>query len=295
MIKIAVASGKGGTGKTTIATSLMQTAPKGNNLFLDCDVEAPNAHIAIKPDFTSTTPVHKLIPQIDTDRCTYCGKCAQACRYNAISVFNQHSLVQKPNILVFSNLCHSCGVCNEVCPENAITDVENELGILKIGKIKNFGILANGELKSSSALATPLIHALKKEFLQTIWDYVILDSPPGTSCSVVETIKNTDFVILVTEPTPFGYHDLVLAIELVKNMHIPAGIIVNRDGIGNIDMEAISQDTGIPILMRIPMEKRIAQELARGNSLLEAFPEYTPAFEAVHLQINEIVSKGSAS
>lgn len=295
MIKIAVASGKGGTGKTTIATSLMQTAPKGNNLFLDCDVEAPNAHIAIKPNFTSTSPVYKLIPQIDKDRCTYCGKCAQACRYNAISVFNQHSLVQKPNILVFSNLCHSCGVCSEVCPEDAITEVENELGILNIGEIENFGTFANGELKIGSALATPIIHALKKKFLQNTWDNVILDSPPGTSCSVVETIKNTDFVILVTEPTPFGYHDLALTIELVNSMHIPAGIIVNRDGIGNIDMEAISKETGIPILMRIPMRKGIAQELAKGYLLLDAFPEFATEFDDLHLQIQSLISEGSAS
>ena len=295
MIKIAVASGKGGTGKTTIATSLMQTAPKGNNILLDCDVEAPNAHIALKPESLSTEPVHKLIPQIDRNLCTYCGKCAQECRYNAISVFNHKALAQQ-NILVFPNLCHACGVCSAVCPEKAITEIKHQIGTINFGNLPDGGgKFANGELKIGSALATPIIENLKKKYLNEPWDIVILDSPPGASCAVVETLKNTDFVILVTEPTPFGLHDLLIAIQLVKNMGIKAGIVINRDGIGNIDLEKISKEQNLPILMRIPMKKEIAQHLANGESLVGAFPEYYEKFNQLHSKINQLITIGELS
>ncbi|MBI9044208.1 MAG: ATP-binding protein [Anaerolineaceae bacterium] len=276
-IKIAVASGKGGTGKTTIATSLAKILQSEKNILIDCDVEAPNAHIFLKPQLTAFKDVSKAIPVIDKQKCTYCGKCAHACKFNAISISAKSKVA-----LTFPNLCHACGVCSYVCPENAITEKSVKTGVLAKGNISSNLVFANGHLEIGAAIATPVIHSLKKWAMEEhTYQTILFDSPPGTSCSVVETLRDADFVLLVTEPTPFGLHDLKLTIKLVQNLGKPAGIIINRDGIGQADIESLSNTENIPILARIPLRRDIAESLSEGNILIEAFPEFTKDFNRI--------------
>ena len=294
MLHIAVASGKGGTGKTTIATSLAQVLPIGKTLLVDCDVEAPNAHLFINPIFTATKEVTKNIPVVDKSLCDYCGLCSDACKFNAISVIKQ-SFSSNQNILVFPNLCHACGVCSYICPQNAISEKPEKIGKLSKGSSVDGLDFANGELDIGAPDAAPVIHALKKWVLQgnSHYDTIILDSPPGASCSVVETIRGADFVLLVTEPTPFGLHDLRIAIKLIKDLNLPAGIIVNRDGIGNNDVDKLGKEEEIPILLRIPMEREIASALSTGKTLVSAFPKFQAAFKNIFQKINEIYRKAN--
>ena len=202
-MRIAVASGKGGTGKTTIATNLALSV--GSNVqLLDCDVEEPNAHFFIHPTFEVTRPITTPVPEVDEEKCTFCGKCSDICQFKAIAVLDK-------TVLVFQELCHSCGGCMEVCPENAITEKGRELGIIQTGHRNGIEFI-HGKLRVGEAMSPPLIRAVREYELPD--KLTIIDAPPGTSCPVIASVKDSDFVLLVTEPTPFGLHDLKLAVGL---------------------------------------------------------------------------------
>jgi MinD superfamily P-loop ATPase len=287
-MKIAVASGKGGTGKTTVATSLalalvsMETLNGQGKVisFLDCDVEAPNAHIFLKPSFHQQQQVNLLIPEVDASHCTGCGRCAEVCQFHAIVVLGGKTLV-------FPQLCHGCGSCTLVCPEKAISESPKQMGILDRGPIPetDIAVFARGVLNVGEPMAVPVIAELKTWNRKMEPTLTIIDSPPGTSCPVVESIRGADYVILVTEPTPFGLHDLKLAVQLTDELNIPAGVIINRDGIGNTGVEDFCHETGLPILMQIPFDRKIGEGVAQGNTLVEIYPEYIGQFQTLLNQI----------
>jgi MinD superfamily P-loop ATPase len=298
---IAVASGKGGTGKTTVATSLalaittdarVQTDPvehaksvgrypelgKGP-LFLDCDVEEPNAALFLGPALDQYEEVGIPIPEIDLEKCTYCGRCAEVCAWHAIAVVGR-------KVLVFPELCHGCGSCTLNCPEGAIYEVLHVMGSLESGQA---GLIAfgHGILNVGEAMAVPIIRQLKaKHRSGADHDVTILDASPGTSCPVVETMRGADFVLLVTEPTPFGLHDLRLTVQVARDeLGLPVGVVVNRDGVGDAGVDEYCAAEGIPILMRIPLDRRIAEAIAGGRALTVALPEYRPRFLYLYQQI----------
>ena len=286
---IAVASGKGGTGKTTVATALAQALARAGHTvsFLDCDVEAPNAHLFLRPDLKERKDVMMLIPQVDADLCSGCGECAAVCQFHAIVVVGGQTLV-------FPELCHGCGSCALVCPDKAITEVPRTMGILEAGSSPDGISFGRGLLNIGEPMAVPAIAQLKKWRDSGDTGVVIVDAPPGASCPVVESIRGADYVLLVTEPTPFGLHDLRQAYELTRELDIPAGLIINRDGIGNTDVDAYCRQVGLPVLLRIPLERAIGEGIARGNSLLDVHPEYGVIFRALYDQIAHLAPAGSA-
>jgi len=263
---ISIASGKGGTGKTTIATSLALSL--GNAQLLDCDVEEPNAHIFLKPRQKKSEPVSIPIPEIDEDKCNHCGECAEICAYNALAVL-------KDRVLVFPHLCHGCGGCSLLCPEKAITEINREIGVVEksnVGKLE----FVHGILNIGEVMAPPLVRAVKRNIRAK--KTVIIDAAPGTSCPVIEAIKNSDFCILVTEPTPFGLNDLLLAVEVVRRLNIPFGVLINRASLGDKRVEKYCRDEGIRILMRIPFDREIAVAYSKGIPLIEVKEEYLKQF-----------------
>ena len=271
---ISIASGKGGTGKTTIATSLALSI-EDNVQFLDCDAEEPNAHIFLKPDIKEVKKTFIPVPEVDEEKCTYCGKCREVCAYNAIAVIASGN-DKKGSILVFSNLCHGCGACAYFCPQGAIKEVENEIGVVEIGDVGPMQFV-HGRLNIGEAMAPPLIRQIKEHLNPT--RTVIIDAPPGTSCPVVTSIKGSDFCLLVTEPTPFGLNDLGLAVEVLKKLGIPFGVIINRSDLGDKKTDEYCRDEHIPILMRIPFRKEIAMAYSKGEPIVEAFPQYRKNFK----------------
>ncbi|NQU05669.1 MAG: P-loop NTPase [Calditrichaeota bacterium] len=264
---LAIASGKGGTGKTTVAVNLAKVVNSHVQL-LDCDVEAPNDHLFLNGTVRNEVIVNVLIPSVDESLCDACGECSQFCEFNAIV-----SLKTTP--LVFPELCHSCGGCLEVCPQKAIREVPHRVGVIQISEKDNI-TLTQGRIDIGVAMSPPIIRAVK-ERIQTR-DYTIIDAPPGTSCPVIAAIKGVDFVALVTEPTPFGLHDLKLAIDMVREINIPFGVIINRVGIGDNRVHSLCEQEGIPILMEIPDDRRIAEAYSRGELIVEALPEYRQYF-----------------
>jgi MinD superfamily P-loop ATPase len=291
-MRIAIASGKGGTGKTTVATSLAlclaadraQPNPVPDPLlFLDCDVEAPNAHLFLKPTFERRQEVGLLIPHVDEARCTHCGKCAEVCQYHAIAVLGK-------KVLVFPQLCHGCGGCTLICPEHAISEVPDVMGVLESGAADSGIHFARGVMNVGEPMATPVIRQLKKWAVPRPGQVVIMDAPPGTSCPVVESVRGADFLLLVTEPTPFGLHDLKLAAQVGRELNLPMGVVVNRDGIGNGGVDEFCAAEGLPILMRIPFDRAIAEGIAQGLSLVDIYPEYMERFQQMLTQIARRVS-----
>jgi len=280
---IAVASGKGGTGKTTVAASLALAISAAPITFLDCDVEAPNAHLYLEPELMLHKDVGLLIPKVDQQLCTACGRCAEVCQYHAIVVLAEKALV-------FPELCHGCGSCTLNCPEDAIREVPKVVGELEAGPAVSGINFARGTLNVSEPMAAPVIRQLKnwQPFPESA--IVIRDVPPGTSCPVVESILGADFVLLVTEPTPFGLHDLRLAAQLARSLGLPAGVVVNRDGIGDSRVDEFCRKAGLPVLMRIPMERRIAECLARGRPLVKSYPEYLPRFQELYTRIQSLAA-----
>ena len=276
---ISVASGKGGTGKTTVATNLALSL--GEAQFFDCDVEEPNANIFIKAEIKDSKKVTVTIPEIDKTKCNYCGKCSEFCAYNALAVV-------KSNVLVFPELCHSCGGCELICPKNAINWCERVIGKVEHGHANGIdfyhGLLNVGEMQ-----AIPVIKALKKKVDKK--RTVIIDVPPGTSCPVIESIGGSDYCILVTEPTPFGLHDLKLAIEVVRHLNIPFGVIINRDGIGDKKVEVYCQNENIPIILKIPERRKIAHLYSKGIALVSESYEWHEMFGQVFNQIQAKVKK----
>jgi MinD superfamily P-loop ATPase len=235
---ISIASGKGGTGKTTVATNLaLSVGP--NVQLLDCDVEEPNAHLFIHPDIRESKPVFTPVPEIDEEKCTLCRKCADICRFRAIIIVGETALT-------FPELCHSCGGCMEVCPEKAITETGRELGVVETGRRNGLGFV-HGRLRVGEAMSPPLIRKVRASAGPE--DLTIIDAPPGTSCPVIAAMKGTDFVLMVTEPTPFGLHDLKLAVEAVKLLGIPCGLVINRSDVGDERVKEYAEKENLPILM----------------------------------------------
>lgn len=261
---VAVASGKGGTGKTTVATSLARALNSGPVQLLDCDVEEPNSHIFLKPRIEKTEPVYTPVPVIDESKCTHCGKCAKVCQFNSLAVL-------RDQVMVFQNLCHGCGACMLACPENAISEGKREVGIIEIGRADGVEF-AHGKLNIGEAMAPPVIRALKKHLKNGC--QVVIDVPPGTSCPVVESVRDADFVLLVTEPTPFGLNDLELAVEMLRVLGLPHAVIINRSGIGDSGVEDYCRREDIPVILKIPFDEEIAKGYSNGIPLVEIQPEW---------------------
>ncbi len=275
-MQIAVASGKGGTGKTIVSTSLALCAP-GPVQYLDCDVEEPNGHLFLKPELTTQERCTVVIPEILRDKCTYCGKCRDICRYNAITLFAN-------TIMTFPEMCHSCLGCFRVCPEDAIARGEREIGVLEAGMAGDIGFV-HGRVRVGEAMGVPLLRAVKKKAVKDDKTLVIIDAPPGTSCPFVAAISDVDYVILVTEPTPFGLHDLKLAAEVVRNFSKPCGVIINRSDLGDDRVERWCGQMNIPVLLQIPFERNIAEGYARGQSMVESAPGLRPVLQALLQEI----------
>jgi len=281
MMIISIASGKGGTGKTTVATNLAWAVGSGVCL-LDCDVEEPNAHLFLKPDIKHTRDCYVHIPEVDLNRCTRCGKCAEIYQFKAIAVLPE-------TVLTFPELCHSCGGCFRVCPEDALTHGKRNIGVVEEGR-RNGIDFAHGRLRIGEAMAPPLITEVKSH--SRIDGLTIIDAQPGTSCPVITAMRATDFVLLVTEPTPFGLHDLKLAAEAVKVLDIPCGLIINRADLGTNATAYYAHQENIPILMQIPFERRMAKAYSSGKLIVEAFPEWRAKFAHLPAKIAEVIADG---
>jgi len=279
---ISVASGKGGTGKTLVATSLALSLKEGYAVqLLDCDVEEPDDHIFMKPVITGSEAVSIPVPRVDEAKCTYCGRCAEVCAYHAIAVLGEH-------VLAFPQLCHGCGACSYLCPEKAITEEDRKIGVVESGQADSI-VFVQGRLTVGEAMAPPVIRQVKAQTNNN--GIVIIDAPPGTSCPVVESLKGSDFCLLVTEPTPFGLNDLILAVETVKELDIPCGVVINRAGLGNTKVEDYCLEENIPILLTIPLDMEIARLYSRGVTLAEGMPEWRENFAKLFENITEIVSE----
>lgn len=277
---ISIASGKGGTGKTTVATNLALSL-QGDIQILDCDVEEPNAHLFIRPTIEDVKSIYTPIPDVDMEKCNLCGECQKICQFKAIVVIGK-------TVLPFPELCHSCGGCMEACPENAITEKGRELGAIESGKRNGLEFI-HGKLRIGEAMSPPLIRKVREYTRPDA--LTIIDAPPGTSCPVIASIKGADFVLLVTEPTPFGLHDLKLAVGAVNILGIPFGLVINRSDMGDDRVREYADSIGLPILMEIPFDRRIAECYSRGDMIIEAMPEWKERFKGLFNKIEDIVSQ----
>lgn len=276
---ISIASGKGGTGKTTVAANLAVSLKTPVRL-LDCDVEEPNLHLFLPPEKSETEQIKTLVPEILEDKCTFCGKCETLCQFKAIAI------IAGTAAMTFPELCHSCGGCFKVCPEDAILESYRELGTITRGNNQDIE-LVYGRLRVGEAMAPPLIKKVKSN--APLDSVNIVDSPPGTSCPVIASIGDSDFVILVTEPTPFGLHDLKLAVGAVQMLHLPFGLVINRSDIGNQDVKDYAASIGMPVLMEIPFDRQIAEATTNGKLMARELPGYREKFIEIFEQIEEIV------
>ncbi len=276
---ISVASGKGGTGKTTVATNLALSIGKSVQL-IDCDVEEPNAHLFIHPLFERSEIITISVPEVDKDKCDLCGKCGEICQFKAIVVIGEA-------VLTFPELCHSCGGCTVVCPTNAIVETGRVLGVIRKG-FSNGLDFYHGELRVGEAMSPPLIKAVRA--YANSEKITIIDAPPGTSCPVIAAVKETDFVIMVTEPTPFGLHDLKLAVATVKRLKIPCALVINRYDMGDDSVESYAKKENIPILMQIPFDRRIAEAYSNGEMVMEVIPEYKKKFHRLYHSIMNLIT-----
>jgi len=274
---ISIASGKGGTGKTTVATNLAVSI--GSNVqLLDCDVEEPNSHLFIRPVFEHTETITTPVPEVDESKCTLCGKCGEICQFKAIVVIGN-------TVLPFEELCHSCGGCMRVCPVGAIKEKGRVLGIIQKGRRNGLEFI-NGTLRISEAMSPPLIRKVRSFSRQGA--VTIIDAPPGTSCPVITSMKGADFVLLVTEPTPFGLHDLQLAVGAVRILGIPCGLVINRSDMGDDKVSKYAAQESIPIMMEIPFDRAIAEAYSRGELIVERMPEWRERFIGLYRRIKDI-------
>jgi MinD superfamily P-loop ATPase len=278
---ISIASGKGGTGKTTVAVNLALSLQ--NVQFLDCDVEEPNAHIFLKPKIDKQKKAFIPVPEIDARTCTYCGTCAKVCAYHAIAVLPGQE-EKKGSTLVFAQLCHGCGACSALCPEHAIREVDKEIGIVESGHCATMEFI-HGKLNIAEAMSPPLIRQVKARIDQK--KTVIIDAPPGTSCPVVTSVRGSDYSVLVTEPTPFGLNDLILAVEVLRKLRIPFGVVINRADVGDNHTEDYCTKENISVLMRIPFKKEIAVAYSKGEPMVKMFPEYKKDFQGLFDKIKK--------
>lgn len=289
---VTVASGKGGTGKTTVAVNLALSIGAelcSDLLFLDCDVEEPNAGLFLNPVIEERRDAGQMIPQVDLETCTYCGRCAEVCQFHAITVVGE-------KVLVFPELCHACGSCSLNCPTGAIHEVLDVIGVIERGRAASAGEgsieFAQGALNVGEPMAVPIIRQLKQWCIppEPGERAIILDASPGTACPVVESMQGADFVLMVTEPTPFGLHDLRLAVEVARDeLGLPVGVVVNRDGVGDRGVDDYCAAESIPILMRIPLERRIAEAYSEGTPLTTIQPAYRARFVELWQRIVELV------
>jgi len=258
-----------------------------NVQFLDCDVEEPNAHLFLEPVITNSESVEIPVPKINDKKCNYCGKCAEVCVFNAIAV-------TKNKVLVFPGLCHGCGACMLFCPEKAITEEGNEIGILEEGKAGPISF-THGRLNIGEPMAPPIIRKIKKKIKRDYNDnrdrditnnhITLIDAPPGTSCPVIESVKESDYTILVTEPTPFGLHDLILAVEVLRKLKIPHGVVLNKCDIGDHKVEEYCKKNSIPILLSIPLDKEIAVAYSKGIPIVKINSSYEQKFNQLFQKI----------
>lgn len=273
-MNIVIASGKGGTGKTTLSVNFaVALAGRRTVGLLDCDVEEPDCHLYLKPSFGATQSVGTTVPVIDAQACTGCGLCARACEF--------HALLALPGLpLLLPELCHGCGTCAFVCPEEAISDGTRAVGTIGAGDVAGlyfrWGVLNVGEARSD-----PVIRAVKDLSAGPQLDIVILDAPPGVACATIATMRGADYAVLVTEPTPFGLHDLGLAIQAARELRLPHGVVVNRVGIGDDRVQRFCQRERVPVLMEIPDDRRIAEACSRGEVFAATNPDFAEALRGL--------------
>ena len=263
---VSIASGKGGTGKTTVAVNMALSLK--DVLILDCDVEEPNVHILLQPRINETKTVYISTPRVDEKKCDHCGKCSEFCEFNAL-------FVTPEKVLFFPELCHSCGGCMLVCPKNAITEKNVQIGVIKKGVAEGVE-LVYGELNVGEPMAVPVIKDVKKQIKSN--KTVIIDSPPGASCPVIESVHGSDYCLLVSEPTPFGLHDLKIMVQVLEKLNIPFGVIINRAGIGDKKIYDFCGEKGVPILLEIPFQRKIAELYSRGIPFVVEMPEWRREF-----------------
>jgi MinD superfamily P-loop ATPase len=279
---ISIASGKGGTGKTTVAVNLALSLLNKEVQYVDCDVEEPNAHLFLKPSIQGVTSVGIPVPRIDETKCTSCGKCAKVCEYHAIA------LIVK-TVLVFDEMCHGCGACSYLCPERAILEVEREIGLIQEGYANGISFI-NGILNIGEPMASPLIRKVKERIQKD--KIVILDAPPGTSCPVIETVKGSDFCLLVTEPTPFGLNDLELAVGMLEKLGIAKGVVINKADLGDRGVWDYCKSKEIPVLMEIPMDRKIAESYSKGIPIIADHPSYIQKFHDLFVEVEKLYESG---
>ena len=281
---ISIASGKGGTGKTTVAVNLALSIDKAR--YLDCDVEEPNGHLFLKPKINSEYKAVMSIPKIDLDKCNFCGKCQEVCSFNAIAVLPDDN-DKKGSVLHFPHLCHGCGACSYLCPNKAISEIDKTIGIIESGGSGTVDFI-HGRLNIGEIMSPPVIRQVK-EHIQGETP-VIIDAPPGTSCPVIAAVKGSDYCVLVTEPTPFGLNDLKLTVEVIRKLNIPFGIVINRSDIGDNKTEEYCQDEGIRILLKIPFSREIATSYSYGEPIVKKDSEYKKIFQTLYNNIKKVLS-----
>jgi len=276
---VSIASGKGGTGKTTVAVNMALSLNERVQL-LDCDVEEPNAHIFLQPRIREVRPVYIPVPKVDERLCVHCGKCAEFCQFNAIAV-------TPGKVMMFPELCHGCGGCRLVCPTGAITEENRKIGVVKTG-VSGGGIdFAYGELDVGEPMSVPVIRELKRNINPR--ETTIIDSPPGTSCPVIESVYGSDFCILVAEPTPFGLHDLKLMVGVLREIKIPFAVVVNRAGIGDRRVHDYCRKEDISIVLEIPYSRRIAELYSQGTPFVRELGEWKDRFSSLFSAVREMV------